>query len=41
MSTKLVTRNMEERKQHEQRQTPNGSLFEFLASPDETVRRFA
>jgi quercetin dioxygenase-like cupin family protein len=36
MSTQLLTKIAEERNQHEQRITPNGTLFEFLASPDET-----
>jgi quercetin dioxygenase-like cupin family protein len=29
-------KNTEERNQHKQRLTPNGTLFEFPASPDET-----
>jgi quercetin dioxygenase-like cupin family protein len=36
MSTTLATKNAEERNHHKQRLTPNGTLFEFLASPDET-----
>jgi quercetin dioxygenase-like cupin family protein len=36
MLTQLLTKNTEERNHHEQRITPNGTLFEFLASPDET-----
>ena len=35
MSTKPLTGNKEERKRHEQRITPNGTLFEFLVSPNE------
>ena len=36
MSTTLAMKNTEERNHHEQRLAPNGTLFEFLASPDET-----
>ena len=36
MSTTLAVKNTEERNHHKQRLTPNGTLFEFLASPDET-----
>ena len=36
MSTKSAMKNTEERNHHDQRLTPNGTLFEFLASPDET-----
>ena len=36
MSTKSAMKNTEERNHHKQRLTPNGTLFEFLASPDET-----
>jgi quercetin dioxygenase-like cupin family protein len=36
MSATLAMKNTEERNQHKQRLTPNGTLFEFLASPDET-----
>ena len=36
MSTKLAMNNTKGRKHHKQRLTPNGTLFEFLASPDET-----
>jgi quercetin dioxygenase-like cupin family protein len=35
MSTQLSTKSTEVRNHHEQRITPNGTLFEFLASPDE------
>jgi hypothetical protein len=35
MSSTLAI-NTEERNHHKQRLTPNGTLFEFLASPDET-----
>ena len=35
MSTQLLTKNGEVRNHHEQRITPNGTLFEFLVSPDE------
>jgi len=35
MSTQLLTKNTEERNYHEQRITPNGTLFEFLTSPEE------
>jgi quercetin dioxygenase-like cupin family protein len=34
MSTKLVLKTTEERNHHKQRLMPNGTLFEFLASPD-------
>jgi quercetin dioxygenase-like cupin family protein len=36
MSTTLATKNTKERNYHKQRLTPNGTLFEFLTSPDET-----
>ena len=36
MSTKSAMKNTEERNHHDQRLIPNGTLFEFLASPDET-----
>ena len=36
MSTQLLTKQMEERNYHEQRVAPNGTLFEFLVSPEET-----
>jgi quercetin dioxygenase-like cupin family protein len=36
MSTTLAMKNTEERNHHKQRLTPNGTLFEFLASPAET-----
>jgi quercetin dioxygenase-like cupin family protein len=36
MSTTLATKNAEERNQHKQGLMPNGTLFEFLASRDET-----
>ena len=35
MSTTLAMKNTEERNHHKQRLTPNGTLFEFLASPHE------
>ena len=35
MSTQLSTQSTEISNHHEQRITPNGTLFEFLASPDE------
>jgi hypothetical protein len=31
--------NMEERNHHEKRLTPNGTLFDFLISPDEAGPR--
>jgi quercetin dioxygenase-like cupin family protein len=37
MSTTLAMRNTEERNHHRQSVAPNGTLFEFLASPDETL----
>ena len=36
MSTKLATKSTEQPNHHKQRLTPNGTLFEFLASPDES-----
>ena len=36
MTTQLSTKSTEVRNHHEQRITPNGTRFEFLASPDET-----
>jgi quercetin dioxygenase-like cupin family protein len=36
MSTTLATKNTEERNHYKQTLAPNGTLFEFLASPDET-----
>ena len=36
MSTTLAMKNTEERNDHQQRLMPNGTLFEFLASPNET-----
>ena len=36
MSTKLAVKSREERKHQKQRHMPNGTLFEFLASPDES-----
>jgi quercetin dioxygenase-like cupin family protein len=36
MSTTLAMKNTEERNHHKQRLMPNGTLFEFLASRDET-----
>ena len=36
MSTQLLTNSSEERKHHEKRFMPNGTLFEFLVSPEET-----
>ena len=36
MSTTLAMKNTKERSHDKQRLTPNGTLFEFLASPDET-----
>ena len=36
MSTQLSTNRTEEGNDHEKRLTPNGTLFEFLASPDDT-----
>jgi hypothetical protein len=35
MSTTLAMKNAKERNHHKQRLTPNGTLFEFLASPNE------
>jgi quercetin dioxygenase-like cupin family protein len=35
MSTQLLTTRKETRNRHEQRITPNGTLFEFLVSPSE------
>ena len=35
MSTQLLTKKTEQRNRHEQRVTPNGTLFEFLVSPNE------
>ena len=35
MSTQLLVKNTKERNRDEQRITPNGTLFEFLVSPDE------
>ena len=35
MSTQLSTKSSHERDHHEQRITPNGTLFEFLVPPDE------
>jgi quercetin dioxygenase-like cupin family protein len=35
-SIQVSTKSREARNHHEQRITPNGTLFEFLASPDET-----
>jgi quercetin dioxygenase-like cupin family protein len=36
MSSMLATKNTEERNHDKQRLMPNGTLFEFLASPDQT-----
>ena len=36
MSTTLAMKNTEKRNHHKQRLMPNGALFEFLASPNET-----
>jgi quercetin dioxygenase-like cupin family protein len=36
MSTTLAMKNTKERNHDKQKLTPNGTLFEFLASPDET-----
>jgi quercetin dioxygenase-like cupin family protein len=36
MSTQLAMKNTDERNHHKQRLAPNGTVFEFLASPDET-----
>jgi quercetin dioxygenase-like cupin family protein len=36
MSTKLAMKSAEKRNHHKRRLTPNGTLFEFLASPDES-----
>jgi quercetin dioxygenase-like cupin family protein len=36
MSTTLAMKSTEQRDHHKQRLTPNGTLFEFLASPAET-----
>jgi quercetin dioxygenase-like cupin family protein len=35
MRTQRSTKNTQERNHHKQRLTPNGTVFEFLASPDE------
>lgn len=35
MSNQLLVKTTQERNRHEQRFTPNGTLFEFLVSPDE------
>jgi hypothetical protein len=36
MSATLAMKNTEGSNHHKQRLTPNGTLFEFVASPDET-----
>jgi quercetin dioxygenase-like cupin family protein len=36
MSITLAMKDTEERNRHKQRHMPNGTLFEFLASPDDT-----